>query len=265
VLVLLVLAGSVSGCGDDEGSASSPEEGGASTATAGAGAAIVGEIRVSAASSLSGAFDEIGAEFRAAYPGASVTFTFDSSSTLVTQILEGAEVDVFASAAESNMADLAAEDLIEGEPVVFARNELVIITKPGNPEGISGLADLEEAGVVSLCGEDVPCGRYATEALASAGVKIDEANVTRGQNATATATAVSEGDAVAGIVYVTDAEASRDAVDAVEIAADVNVTATYPIGVLADAGNAAVADAFVAYVMGDEGQAVLEERGFLAP
>ena len=195
-----------------------------------------------------------------------MTFNFDSSSALATQILEGAPADVFASADEANMAKLTDEGLIAGEPEVFARNELVIVTKPGNPEGIETLADLADAGVISLCGEEVPCGKYAEQALDDGRAStIPESSVTRGQNVGATLTAVTEGDAVAGIVYVTDAEAAGDAVEAVAIPADANVIATYPIGVLEASGNAELAEAFVAYVLGDEGQAVLKEYGFLPP
>ena len=73
---------------------------------------------------------------------------------------------------------------------------------------VESLAELADAGVISLCGEDVPCGSFAAQALESAGVTVPEGSVTRGQNAKATLTAVSEGDAVAGIVYVTDALAA---------------------------------------------------------
>jgi molybdate transport system substrate-binding protein len=95
-------------------------------------------------------------------------------------------------------------------------------------------------------------------------VVVDESNVTRGDNVGATLTAVTEG-AVAAIVYVTDARAAGAAVDAVEIPAEENVLAAYPIGVLADAGAPAASDAFVAFVLGDDGQAVLRAFGFLPP
>jgi molybdate transport system substrate-binding protein len=224
-----------------------------------------GAITVAAATSLTDAFTAIADDFEDANPGVEVTFTFDSSSTLSTQILEGAPADVYASADAANMTTVADESLLAGDPAIFARNELVIITKPGNPEGITSLTDLADAGVIALCGEDVPCGTYAGEALEAAGVTIDESSITRGQNAGATLTAVAEGDAVAGVVYVTDARSAGDTIDAVTIAADANVTATYPIGVLEAADDAAVADAFLAYVLSDAGQAVLEEHGFLPP
>ena len=89
--------------------------------------------------------------------------------------------------------------------------------------------------------------------------------MTRGQNVKAALTAVTEGDAVAGIVYVTDAKSAGDSVEAVTIPAEDNAVATYPIAVLAATGNRDSADAFVAYVLSDDGQAVLGEHGFLPP
>ena len=142
---------------------------------------------------------------------------------------------------------------------------MVIVTKPGNPADITDLADLAAAGVISLCAPEVPCGRYAAEVLGNAGVTIDESNITRGQNVGATLTAVTEGDAVAAIVYETDAAGVGDAVDAVEIPDDVNAIATYPIGVIAATPYPDVADAFLEWVLGPEGQAVLERHGFLPP
>jgi len=111
----------------------------------------------------------------------------------------------------------------------------------------------------------VPCGKFAGQALEGAGVSIDEAKVTRGQNVKATLAAVTEGDAVAAIVYVTDAVAAGDSVTAVDIPEAQNVIATYPIGVLSASEHADLADAFAAYVASDDGQMVLKEHGFLAP
>jgi molybdate transport system substrate-binding protein len=224
-----------------------------------------GEITVAAAASLTDAFTEIGADFEAANPDATVTFTFDSSGTLAEQVLGGAPVDVFASADEATMDKLTAEDLVAGEPTTFAGTQLVIVTQPGNPEGIETLADLVDVGVVALCSADAPCGRFAGEVLARAGVEIPPDRVTRGQNVRATLTAVAEGDAIAGIVYVTDAEAAGDAVEAVAIPPGQNAVATYPIAVLAGAGDPELAEAFAAHVASAEGQAVLAAHGFLPP
>lgn len=236
------------------------------TTTTAAADALEGEITVSAAASLTESFTEIGKDFEADHPGTKVTLTFDSSGTLAQQILDGAPVDVFASADEANMTKLTDADLIAGDPVTFARNQLVIVTKPGNPAGITSMADLATVdGTVALCGADVPCGKFAGQALEGAGVSIDEAKVTRGQNVKATLAAVTEGDAVAAIVYVTDAVAAGDSVTAVDIPEAQNVIATYPIGVLSASEHADLADAFTAYVASDDGQMVLKEHGFLAP
>jgi molybdate transport system substrate-binding protein len=244
VLSLLVAPG----CGDDA------EDGAHGTS-----------ITVSAASSLAAAFEQIGEDFEAANPEAAVAFSFAGSSQLASQILEGSPTDVFASADEATMAELTEEGLIAGSPEVFARNRLVIVTKPGNPTGIEGLADLAIAGTVSLCGPEVPCGRYARQALEAAGVEIPETSITRGQNAGATLTAVSEGDAAAGIVYASDAEAAGDAVSTVDIPDGQDVLATYVIGVTTSDASPDTAEAFMDWVLGDEGQAVLVAHGFLPP
>lgn len=223
-----------------------------------------GTITVSAAASLTEVFTVVGDDFEAANPGTEIEFNFDSSTTLSTQIIEGAPADVYASADQQNMDDLLAADKVDGEPATFARNEMVIVTKPDNPEGIDELTDLTDAGVVSLCGEDVPCGRFATTVLEQAEVTLDEGSVTRGQNVKATLTAVTDGDAVAAIVYATDAVAAGDSVDVVEIPDDVNAIATYPIGLVAGADDEDLAAAFVDYVLGD-GQATLAEFGFQPP
>ena len=258
VLVAVAILGAcvVAACGGDDPRA---------TGTEGSGSELSGSVTVAAAASLEPAFTALADDFTELHPDVEVTFAFDSSSTLATQILEGAPADVYASADEENMASLTGEGLVAGAPQVFARNELVIVTRPGNPLGIASLADLADAGVITLCGAEVPCGRYAAQALTKAGVVVDESNVTRGDNVGATLTAVTEGDAVAAIVYVTDARAAGAAVDAVEIPAEENVLAAYPIGVLADAGAPAASDAFVAFVLGDDGQAVLRAFGFLPP
>ena len=266
-LLALVLAGALAlaACGSSGGSDGSS----ATTAPKGAatsdGPAVDGEITVSAAASLTEAFTQIGKDFEAAHPGTKVTFNFDSSGTLSQQIIDGAPVDVFASADEANLQKVADADLVKGKPTAFARNRLIIVTKPGNPAGITSLADLPDAGVISLCGTDVPCGTFAAQALSSAGVALPGTSITRGQNAKATLAAVTEGDAVAGIVYVTDAKAAGDAVEAIEIPDDHNVVATYPVAVLTTAQDAALASAFVEYVASSGGQATLADKGFLPP
>ena len=262
---LAVAMSTATSCGSGDDGASGP------TTTSADGSASItaftcrasGEITVAAAASLTEAFTEIGDQVEAACEGSEITFTFDSSGKLSEQILSGAPVDVFASADEADVEKVA--DLQAGEPEAIARNRLVIVTKPGNPEGIEALTDLADVGVVALCAEEAPCGRFAAQALEAAEVTIDEADVTRGENAKGTLTAVREGDAVAAIVYVTDAQAAGDAVTAIEIPDDQNVLATYPVVAIEGPGEDALAQAFAAYLLTDEAQQVLADAGFLAP
>jgi len=267
-IVLAVVTLLLASCGsssDSDGASTSATTAKAADVTTTATDSLKGGITVSAAASLTEAYTEIGKDFETAHPGTKVTFNFDSSGTLSQQILDGAPVDAYTSADEANMTKLTDKHLIDGTPTVIARNQLIIVTKPGNPKGIKTLDDLSSAGIISLCGLDVPCGKFAQQALDGAGVKIPETSITRGQNVKATLTAVTEGDAVAGVVYVTDADAAGDKVTAVDIPEAQNVIATYPAGVLAASKNIDVAKAFVAYVASDDGQAVLKEHGFLPP
>lgn len=252
-------------CVSDDGGASGP------TTTNAAGSSSLevfscradGEITVAAAASLTEALTEIGAAVEEACEGSEITFTFDSSGKLSEQIRSGAPVDVFASADEADVEEVA--DLHAGEPEAFARNQLVIVTKPGNPEGIEALADLADAGVIALCAVGAPCGGFAAQALEAAEVTLDESRVTRGENARGTLTAVSEGDAVAGIVYVTDARAAGDALEAVAIPDDQNVLATYPVVAIDGPGDDELAAAFATYLQSDAAQQVLAAAGFLPP
>ena len=186
---------------------------------------------MSAAASLTGAFSTIKDDFVKANPDANITINFGSSGTLETQIEGGAPADVAAFADEATMKKLADKSLLAAPAQIFATNQLVIVTKPGNPKGIKTLADLATAGTISLCADTAPCGKYANQILQTAGVTIPTSSITRGQDVKTTLTAVTDGDAVAGIVYVTDAQAAGAKVDTVEIPAAQNAIAKYPIAV----------------------------------
>jgi len=229
-----------------------------------AGPALEGKVLVSAAASLRDAFAEIERAFEAANPGADVVLNLGSSSTLRAQIQEGAPVDVFASADVSNMAQVAAAGGVAGEPRVFARNRLVIAVPKGNPAGARGLQDFARKELLlGLCAAEVPCGAFARQALARAGVvpAID----TNEPDVRALLTRVDLGELDAGITYVTDVVSSRGRVEGIEIPEEHNVVAEYPIAVLASAPNPEAAAAFVAFVLSDEGQAILRKHGFVVP
>ncbi len=253
VALLSAAALGLTACGGGDDAAGAPD------------GALTGEITVSAAASLKEAFSTVAEDFEAAHPGTTVTLNFGSSGDLATQIQSGAPADVAAFAAESNMTTLADGGLLDGGYQIFATNSLVIVTKPGNPAGVEHLSDLATVGTVSLCVDTAPCGMYAAQILAKAGVTIPSDAVTRGQDVRATLAAVSDGDADAGIVYVTDAAAVGGAVATVDVPPADNAVAGYPIAVVKATGNTAVAEAFVADVLGPRAQAVLKDAGFGAP
>jgi molybdate transport system substrate-binding protein len=224
-----------------------------------------GTITVSAAASLTEAFTKMGADFQKANPGTTVTFNFAASSALVQQIQGGAPADVFASADGANMVKLVNGGQVTTEPTVFAANELVIVTKPGNPTNIKSLADLAKVNVLSLCGDTVPCGKYAQQMFTQAGITIPPEKVTKGADVKATLAAVTTGDADAAVVYASDAKSAGKTVTPVKIPAWLNVYAIYPIAPLASTQNSALAKAWVSYTVSPAGQKTLQSFGFLPP
>lgn len=219
---------------------------------------LSGELTVYAAASLSTAFDEIGAAFTEANPDVEVSGVYDGSSTLVTQLLEGAPADVFASADEANMDKL--EDAAV-DPTLFASNTLVIAVPTGNPGGVKTLDDLADVTTV-LCAPEVPCGAASATLLSNAGVTVEAASLE--QNVTAVLTKVAASEADAGLVYATDVIGRDDVEVIVPDGAD-EVVNHYPIAALSEAPNSAAAAAFVAFVLSDEGQSILADFGFGAP
>nr|WP_154923063.1 molybdate ABC transporter substrate-binding protein [Microbacterium testaceum] len=219
---------------------------------------LSGTLEVYAAASLQRSFDEIAAAFEAVHPGVTVSTVYDGSSTLATQIGEGAPADVFASADEKNMAKVEAS---APDPQLFAANTLVIAVPVGNPGAVASLADLARVTTV-LCAAEVPCGAASATLLSNAGVTVAPASAE--QNVTAVLTKVAAGEADAGLVYATDV-VGRDDVEAIVPEGADAVLNRYPIATLTDAPNPAAASAFVTFVLSDEGQKVLADAGFRAP
>ncbi len=232
-----------------------------------------GELIVFAAASLTDAFERIADGLETANEGLSITYNFAGSQALVTQLQEGAEADVFASANVAQMEAAVEDGSIAGDPVTFVRNRLAIVVPVDNPAGIETPADLGQEGLrLVLAQADVPVGRYAREAVCKMGedpaaygegfVESVAVNVASEEEDVRDVLArVQLGEADAGIVYVSDASAAADEVELIEIPDDVNVVATYPIAAV-EGGDAALGEAFIAYVLGSDGQAILEDFGF---
>jgi len=210
------------------------------------------EPTVLAAASLTGAFTELGgAELHVA-----------GSTALARQIRDGAPADVFASADEETMQGLVDDGLVE-EPIVFAANSLAIVVAPGNPEGITRLADLTRDDLtVVLVDPSVPAGAYTRRALTRASLIIRARSYEL--DVKAAVAKVTAGEADATIAYASDlATAGADA-DGFVLPKGENVGATYPVAVVRG-GDRDAARAYIDRLLSDRGRATLERHGFLPP
>jgi molybdate transport system substrate-binding protein len=215
------------------------------------------------------------ANIQKANPGAKLIFNFAGSPTLRTQLAQGARADVFASADEPNMQGAQLDGTIAGEPRIFARNLLVVITPASSPAGINTLADLAKPNIkLVLANQKVPVGNYSRQALTKMSAdpafgsgfaaSVVSNVVSEETNVKQVVSKVQLGEADAGIVYATDVTpAVHGAVKVIDIPAPFNVIAKYPIAAVKDARNAAGAHAFIEYVLSPAGQAALERYGFL--
>lgn len=258
-LVGVVLA--VAACGGDDGNDASASPSGPDDAGETGAGRLDGTITVFAAASLTDAFTQAGDAFEDLNPDATVELNFAGSQSLREQILAGAPADVFASANQSNMDQVAEAGEVDGEPRVLARNELEIAVPAGNPGDVESLTDFADAGLlVGLCAPEVPCGAFGREALASAGVTPEPD--TEEPDVRSLLTKIEAGELDAGIVYHSDVVAAGDAVEGIPIPDEHNVVADYPIATLAASGEPETAAGFVDFLLSDEGQAILESHGF---
>ena len=223
-----------------------------------------GTITIFAASSLTNAFDRIGDELTRLYPATRFVFNYGSSSTLATQIVNGAPADVFASADELNLQKVAGAALVQGSASIFATNRLQITVAPGNPKRIVSLADLARRDlVVVLAAPSVPAGKYALDALGKAGVTLVPAS--QEVDVRAVLNKVAFGEADAGIVYVTDVRSAAGRVAGVDIPEQQQVIARYPVAALKESRNQRLSSLFIEFLLGPEGQRVLGDFGFTRP
>ncbi len=225
---------------------------------------------VFAAASLREVFTNLGRQFEAAHPGVTLSFNFAGTQELRAQVEHGAVVDVFASADQRHMQELVRAERVT-QPVVFARNEPVIVVSREAAGRVRSLAELPEAARIVLGAPEVPIGRYGLQiferARATLGAdfpaRIEAKVVSRELNVRQVLTKVSLGEAEAGLVYRTDALAAGEGVTVVTLPPALNVVADYPIAVVMGAPQPELARSWVDFVRSPEGQRALRGAGFV--
>lgn len=273
------MAVSLSGCG-----ASKAEEAPGAPATGDSAAEETAEaepvtLNVFAAASMTETLTEIQEMYKDVAPNVTLVFNFDSSGTLKTQIQEGADCDLFISAAQKQMNQLdkdadpevnteGLDYVLEGTRVNLLENKVVLAVPDGNPKEIESFEDLgtDKLSLLALGNEDVPVGQYSTEILTNLGILDSleaEGKITYGSNVKEVTTQVSEAAADAGIIYATDAfSAGLTVVDQAE--GDLCKQVIYPAAVLNISKNPEAAKEFLAYLQTDTCMQVFEAVGFTA-
>jgi len=225
------------------------------------------ELVVSAAASLTNAFEEMKTPFEKAHPGTSLVFNFAASGALLQQMQQGAPVDVFASADQESM-DKAAALIDAASRVNFAGNALVLVVPAEGGLPVADPKDLQGDGfkVIAMGNPDsVPVGRYTKGALTAAGLYDALApKFVLAENVRQALDYVARGEVQAGFVYATDAVQRADKVTvALEVAGHKPIS--YPVALLQASRSKDMGQAFIGYVKSAEGQAILARYGFKKP
>ncbi len=234
------------------------------------------ELVVFAAASMTETLDQIIAMYKKVAADVTIIPTYDSSGTLKTQIEEGADCDLFISAAQKQMNQLDAAKDAEANPdgldfinsdtrINILENKVVLVVPEGNSADITAFADISKAKLIALGNSDVPVGSYSLEILSYLGLDVAQleadGKITYGSNVKEVTTHVSEGAVDCGIVYATDAYSAGLTV-ADTATKDMCKQVIYPAAVLKASKNAEAAKAFLAYIQSDEAMAVFEKVGF---
>ena len=274
-----LLTASLAGCGGaqkEEGQAAS--SGGADTEnTADGDGAEAADNRENAEesgeSSLSNAMEEIKVDYEELHPEINIIYNADSSGTLQTQIEEGAQCDLFFSAATKQMDALQEGGyLVDGTVKNLLENKVVIIKPKGGETAVTGFENITEAANLALAGEDVPVGQYAREIFQNLGNydQVMAMEINEGANVTAVLAAVSEAANEVGVVYATDAQSVADSVEIIAEApaGSLQTPVLYPAAVVKDEqggeGTEQAAEEFLKYLSSPEAMTVFEAYGFSA-
>lgn len=242
------------------------------------------ELIIFAAASMTETLEEISTLYSKVEPNVKLTFTFDSSGTLKTQIQEGAECDIFISAGQKQMdeLDITAPETVntekldfvmEGTRINILENRIALVTSEENPAGLKSFDDLAAALsdgeiLMAMGNSDVPVGQYTQKILQFYNLDeqalADSGKISYGTNVKEVTTQVSEGSVDCGVIYCTDAFSAK--LNIVDYATEEMCgRVVYPAAVLKDTKEKEAASAFLNYLTSDEAMAVFEKVGFSKP
>ena len=281
VLSMAGCSGSPDSSSDNAGSSGDASSGESSTD----GEAEEMEIQVFIAASLNTVMTELAEMYNEEHPEVTITYNPDSSGTLLTQIQEGYECDIFFSAAQKQMDDLEADGLmVEGTRANVVNNQVVVVSLKDSGTKVTGLENLNEAESIALAGGSVPVGRYTRQALINLGTlpetddpasitteEVSEAlggvEISEQDNVSKVLTAVVEGSCEVGTTYYSDTYGYEDDLDILQtVSYDLTGDVIYPIARVvneeADDAQTAAAEDFLKFILSDEAKAVFESYYF---
>ena len=281
VLSMAGCSGSSDGSSDNAGSSGDASSGESSTD----GEAEETEIQVFIAASLNTVMTELAEMYNEEHPEVTITYNPDSSGTLLTQIQEGYECDIFFSAAQKQMDDLEADGLmVEGTRANVVNNQVVVVSLKDSGTKVTGLENLNEAESIALAGGSVPVGRYTRQALINLGTlpetddpasitteEVSEAlggvEISEQDNVSKVLTAVVEGSCEVGTTYYSDTYGYEDDLDILQtVSYDLTGDVIYPIARVvneeADDAQTAAAEDFLQFILSDEAKAVFDSYYF---
>ena len=278
VILISVMLFSMVGCtGDAEESA------GGAGGTAESGKTT--EIQVFIAASLNTVMTELADLYNEDHPEVKIIYNADSSGTLLTQIREGYECDIFFSAAQKQMDDLETDGLmVEGTRADVVNNQVVVVTLKDSGTKVTGLEDLDKAESIALAGGSVPVGKYTRQALINLGILPDTGEpdgitteevskalggveISEQDNVSKVLTAVAEGSCEVGTTYYSDTYGYEDDLDILQtVSYDLTGDVIYPVARVvneeADEAQTAAAEDFREFILSDEAKAVFESYYF---
>ena len=284
VLTALAVIVSMAGCGAGEDRADADGSGDMQAEGGGAGEEDT-EIQVFIAASLDTVMTELADLYHEEHPEVKITFNADSSGTLLTQIREGYECDIFFSAAQKQMDDLEADGLmVGGTRANVVNNQVVVVTLKDSGTQVTGLEDMGKAESIALAGGSVPAGRYTRQALIHLGMlpetddpasittqEVSEAlggvEISEQDNVSKVITAVAEGSCEVGTTYYSDTYGYEDDLEILQtVSCDLTGDVIYPIARVvneeADEAQTKAAEDFLTFVLSDEAKAVFESYYF---